>query len=285
MQIKRYALRSSWFKKEEEKNAVKNKRPGMIWLFGGKAVSAVKHHWGLTRPDVTTTLVRLTNTDLPSAGFCFTTALFHPHISPNEIRWSFPICCSLLAWHKQKSRRQNYSLTTSKETRFGFISGGRNEIIILECCCYCWTCIQTHTTKKISILFPSSSSSTDKHTAVKPLCSQHAQCSQPVLFWEHAENRHTQPTLSNFSQLPALPDNVSMRSVASLASLCRCVPLRLQLRAAGSQDRRLRDTRCDISTPLLLPVCRKTTPEPEERAASRQNKTALLRSQFFIYVF
>lgn len=201
----------------------------------GEVVPAVKQHWGLTRPDVTTPLVRLTNTDLPSAGFCFTAALFHPHVSPNETRWSFPICCSLLAWNKQKGRRRNSSLT-GKEIRFGFVLGGALGICcISECFHCCWTCIQTHTKKKISILF-SSSSSSDKHTAVEPLSSQDAQWPQLVLFSGLAESHHAQPSISNFSRVPALPDDVSAKSVASLVSRCRGVPVRRKPRQASARQ-------------------------------------------------
>lgn len=85
------------------------------------------------------------------------------------------------------------------------MSGGALGICcVSECSHCCWTCIQTHTKKEISILF-SSSSSSDKHTAVEHLSSQDAQWPQLVLFPGPAESHHAQPSISNFSRLPAVP--------------------------------------------------------------------------------
>lgn len=44
-----------------------------------------------------------------------------------------------------------------------------------------------------------------------------------------AESHHAQPSISNFSRLPAVPGDVSAKSVASLVSRCRGVLVRLQL--------------------------------------------------------
>lgn len=87
----------------------------------GEVVSAVKQHWGLTRPDVTTPPVRLTNTDLPSAGFCFTAALFHPHFSPNETRWSFPICCLLSVCWLEINRKAEGGILRSQKKKVDLV--------------------------------------------------------------------------------------------------------------------------------------------------------------------
>lgn len=168
----------------------------------GEVVSAVKQHWGITRPDVTTLLVKLTNTDLPSAGFCFTAAVFHPHVSPNETRWSF-FSFDAFCWleiNRNKSRilcsqKNKSDLVLCWVGLLEFVGSQKASVAVG----LVFKCTLKGKLAFFFFFFPQTS------TQGLNIIPQDAQCYQLVLFlWPNPnlKNHQSESSISTFSRLP-----------------------------------------------------------------------------------